>query len=783
MGTDIKIIICNNSNKKYILKRLSREKKLYNLKFYTFYDLKKKLFWDYDNKTIEYIMINYKVSLDIAKIYLDNLYFLKEVDIEKISFLNGLKKDLDNKGLLVYDEYFKDYIKDKEVILYGYEDISLEEEYILEQIPNIKKYEGNKKENNPIVYQLGNLKEEVLYVMNRISKLYLDGVSLNNIKIIIPDNYINILKFYSEVFRIPFNFRDTHSFYSTALAEEFLREYDNYILEENIERLKDKYKNINDLITIINKSVLVDSNLRREFIINDLKHVMVKEIRYKEGVEVVSWNEYFDDSYYVFLLGFHIGNYPKIYKDDNYLNDKELEILGLDTSITRNRLEKRKVIKKLKEIKNLVITCCESDDKTIFPSLLIEEMNLKLEKGRLDVTNSYSRLATKLQYASDLDNLYKFNVVSDNLGLYRKSNLNLEYLEYDNKFKGINNETLKSRINKELNLSYTSMEMYNECAFKYYISKILRLDRFQDSFKTILGTITHHILELGLTKDIDIKVEIMKFIKEKSYELDAREYFYLEKLNKELEFILKVLKEQENNSGLDKYLFETNLSVYLDKEDINVTFKGLIDKVMYTEIDGKEILAVVDYKTGNPLITLDNLKYGLNIQLPIYLYLLKKSERFKEAIIAGFYIQKVIGSIPNIDKNKSLEDIKKDNLKLQGFSNSSSTILEILDKEYNTNSMINGLRMKKDGSFYNNAKVLNNIEMEEITEQVDKEINRCIENILDGNFDINPKVLKGDNISCEFCKFKDICFKTKKDEIVLGGEEDELDRGTVGSNN
>jgi len=41
--------------------------------------LKKKLFFDYDVKTLEYVMINYKVSLDIAKMYLDNLYYLKFV--------------------------------------------------------------------------------------------------------------------------------------------------------------------------------------------------------------------------------------------------------------------------------------------------------------------------------------------------------------------------------------------------------------------------------------------------------------------------------------------------------------------------------------------------------------------------------------------------------------------------------------------------------------------------------------------------------------------------------
>lgn len=778
------VIISDSSNKKYILKNLSKEKRLYNLKFYTFLDLKKKLFFDYDNRTVEYVMKNYNVSFKLANIYLENLYYLKDIDNEKIIFLNNLKNTLDKEKLLIYDNSFKEFIRNKRVILYGYSNLTKEQELILKDLSNVEYYKENRKEYKPIVFQLNNLKEEVLYVMNRISKLYLDGIKLNNIKIIVPSDYINTLKFYISVFNIPFNFKKSHSFYSMSIAQAFLKEYDKYNIEEILEKIKDKYDNINELITIINKSVLVsDKRLRKEFIINDLKNTKVKEDNYSNAVEVTSLNDCYNDDDFVFILGFHIGNYPKIFKDDGYLSDKELKYLELDTSIEKNKYEKLNVINKLKNIKNLIITCQKSNDKTIFPSSLIEEMELELKVIENDLTLSYSKLNSKLQYASDLDNLYKFNIVSDNLSLFKNSNLRLGYLEYDNKFSDINIETLKSRIGDELVLSYTNMEMYNECAFKYYISKILRIDSFEENFKTILGTITHHILELGVSKDIDINVEIMKFIKEQNYTLSSKEYFYLNKLSEELTFILEVIKKQEENSALRNYLFESNLNVYLDREDMKITFKGLIDKVMYTNAHEKEIIAVVDYKTGNTSITLENLKYGLNIQLPIYLYLLKNSDRFKDADIAGFYIQKVISSILNIDKKKSLREIKEENLRLQGYSNSSATILELLDKDYQESKMVKGLRFKNDGSFYSTAKILSSKEMEDLTEVVEKQINKCIDDILIGNFTINPKVLKGDNIACEYCKFKDICFKTKKDEVILGGEEDELYRGTVESDN
>ena len=64
--------------------------------------------------------------------------------------------------------------------------------------------------------------------------------------------------------------------------------------------------------------------------------------------------------------------------------------------------------------------------------------------------------------------------------------------------------------------------------------------------------------------------------------------------------------------------------VYVNKDrNIKVTFKGVIDKVLYKEEDDITYLVVIDYKTGTAGIDIKNMEYGLGMQLPIYLYLLK----------------------------------------------------------------------------------------------------------------------------------------------------------------
>lgn len=766
------LIITNEFNKMDILKKLTKEKKFNNYKFYSFNELKRKLFFDYDNKTIEYVMKKYNVNLSIAKIYIENLYFLKDVRNKKIEFLNNLKKELDNNKLLIYNNQFKNYLLDKKIIVYQNEELSKEEKYILHDF----NYEVKKNQNSiysPEIFEAININEELEFVISSIKKLIHEGIDINNIKLIANSEYNKYLEYYSQIFSLPLNTSDGNSFFSTGVSNLFLRMYDEYDIPVIIEKLKEKYENINELISVINKSVLVsDKKIRKEFIIDDLKKCIVSNVSYKNAIDIHSLHENYTDDDYVFLLGFNIGNYPKIYMDDDFFSDKEKKMLDLDTSIEKNKMERVNVISAIKRIPHLIITYPLHDgSKVRYPSVLIDDLQVTSQKIKLNRSISYSKKYSNLLYAIDLDNFYKYNDESKYLKMYQK-NLNIPYREYNNKYNMIDTDLLKERLNDNFTLSYTSLESFNECGFKYYLSRIMNLDIYEETFKIIIGKIVHHILEKGLENAIDIDMEISEFMKTLDFSFGPRELFYVHKLSAELDYLLKYLHEQEKNSKLTNYLFETELAVEKKYNNINVVFKGFIDKVMNTEYNGKEVIAVVDYKTGDKNIKLDTLEYGLNIQLPIYLYLLKNSERFKDSVIAGFYIEKVLNNVFNITKNKSLEELKNENLRLQGYTNSDENIISLIDTNYLNSKMIKGLKFKKDGSFYSTSKVLSNKEMDDMIVKVQNIIDDTIKNVITGKFFINPKVLKGKNISCTYCKFKDICFKTKSDEVIIGGEDD-----------
>ena len=65
------------------------------------------------------------------------------------------------------------------------------------------------------------------------------------------------------------------------------------------------------------------------------------------------------------------------------------------------------------------------------------------------------------------------------------------------------------------------------------------------------------------------------------------------------------------------------------------------------------------------------------------------------------------------------------------------------------------------------ANVLTEKQINNIIKLTDMKINECINNIENVNFDINPKMIDGKNIGCDFCKYKDLCFMSNRDIIEL----------------
>ena len=462
------------------------------------------------------------------------------------------------------------------------------------------------------------------------------------------------------------------------------------------------------------------------------------------------------------MLGFNQGIVPKIYKDEDYINDS-IKPRYLDNTVEKNRKEKLDVLKSIKSIKNLVITYKLKDNfKTYYPSNLIGELNVEVKKENSNYDTSYSEIYDKLVLTKYLDNLIKYGSVDDNLYLLN-SNYEIPYNTYSHEFTGLDKNKLKEYIKnqKSFNLSYTSMDNYNRCAFRFYIDKVLELSDIEESFSITLGNIYHYVLEKAVKKDIDVESIITEYINNNNIELSNSNRFFISKAIDNLKYVISILKNQQKYCSLKNIETEKFIKVPIRE---NINFVGYVDKIIYDTINNTNIAAIIDYKTYVKKPDLKYIDSGIGLQLPTYMYL--SNYNFKNIRFAGFYLQ-------NITLDNKSEEEKEKSLKLIGYTNKDKDILKEFDNNYINDSIIDGLKVNKDESFSSNSlkHMLNDNEINKIIDITKNKINETTTNILNSKFNINPKY-DNENIGCEFCKYKDLCFMKEYDFINIKSNKD-----------
>lgn len=761
---DNTLLIIPNHLKETIL--LSFCDELKNIKIMTESEFLKKYYFDYDLETIYYLMNKYKLKYEVVLIYLKNLYYVenKEYSNEKLSKLVEIKKELEEHNLLKYKPLFLNKLKSMNIVFYNFYDL---DKFYLNLIDNLKKItsvEVINEENNCYyehkIYEFKNAEEEVEFVATKICELVLSGVNINNIVLLnSSDIYTNHIKRIFKYFSIPINIKDNNSLLGTKMGTFFLENINSDIsktfelLEINFDLKNSLNLEIyNRLITISNKFSFVSDYMEiKELLKVELLNTKLFDVILDEAVKVEVLEDYIpNDNEYVFLLGFNQGECPKNLKDEDYINDLLKEKLNLSTTTSKNIIHNKKIISIIKNAKNLWITYkLNGEQGSLTVSSLNEKLNYEVIHN-IKISYNYSNLNNNLKLARYMDDYLKYGSKNEDLDLLNNTYKNNVYRKYDNKFNGI------KKTSENITLSYSSMDNYYKCSFKYYISSILKLNCYEETFMTYIGSLFHYVL--SKKDNLSLEDSITEFMNNNPKEFTNKENFFLEKLKKDLEFILDVIKKQKDYTNFHNALYEK----YIEIPKGNDKFIGIVDKILLN--DNKTLGAIVDYKTGNPSLELNYIEYGLGLQLPIYLYLINKINPDIE--IVGFYLQKILPSLITRNPLKDITSQKRDLLKLQGFSLSEEEKLSEFDKTYIDSELIKSMKVGNNG-FYAYSKTLTKNNMENIVKIIDQKIDEALTNIHNNNFDINPKVINNKNIGCEYCKFKDICYMTEKDIVRL----------------
>ena len=759
-----KILIINDYAKNTLLKKIN---KLLNIKIITLSELKKNYIYDYDYKSVLYVSNKYNCIPSIARKYIENTYYINnEYKSEKIELLTKIKNDLEENNLLIKNNLYRKFLNNKDIVLYNLKYIDKYYLNIIEELSNtnnIITYNEEKETSIKKLYRCNNSEEEISFVCSKICELIKSGVDINNIKLTnVKSDYTYIIRKTFKLFNIPINIKSDESIKSTVIVKKFKELYNENISEvmDKISELitnnyeKDIYKSI---LNVVNK--YSDSNYMdvREILFDDIDNIKIKRDELKNAVNIIDFkSDLISDSDYVFLINFNEGIIPINHKDEDYLSDTEKNNLGIDTSFTLNEKETNEVIETIKTTHNLILTYSEyNQNNKIYVSSAYSSDILEEEKVNLNFNNSNSY--NKLRLLSEKDDNNKYGTLSSDLLTLSAHYKDEPYLTYNNKYKKISNDKLKNYLSKGLTLSYSSMNIFYQCSFRYYLDNILRVNKYEERFDAVLGSIFHEVLsECFINDDYDVIGNYEKLIHESTYPFNESEKFFLENLKNELLLIIDTIKEQLKYTSLKQSMYEKEIKIDISS-DVKVTFKGFVDKILYDEFNGEKIVVIIDYKTGNPLLNINNSLYGLDMQLPVYIYLIKSE--IKNVRIGGFYLQKILSNVNSLQK-------RKESLKLQGYSNEDIDILEKVDSSYENSCVIKSLRTTQNG-FYSYSKIINDEQIDTLYNIVESKVKEARDRILNTEFDINPKEMDDKNIGCKFCKYKDICYMTSSDIVKL----------------
>lgn len=757
-------IICDNETKQQILKN---QKDFKNYMFLTYQELKNKLTFTIDKKAIIKIMDKYKVNYFMAKEYLDAVKLIenKTYNIPKLDSLVSIYKYLEENNLIIRDKFFKIRLSNCPLTFINPNHNKDYEKVKNEVSKHTTVYEinsFNKRLYIPDVYEFNTILDEASFIFNKIIDLVNQGVSLNNIYIINNEEYRYIFKRLARNYQVSVNFNSNENILSSNIVKDFINEcYYKETFKEVLESLNDSDPLFSKIVSVINNYGL--TNLKPVTCIELLKCVF-KEIKYPaikyvEAVNFISNKAILNEDEYVFYPGFNLGTIPRIYKEEAFLNDKLLELLDGNPSYINNQNEKESTINFITLNKNVYITYKKMNGtKKVEPSLLIEELGLKSLKPNIEL--GYSKIEDDLRLTGHYDKLIKYNESNELLDKYGIQDVS--YKTYNHKFKGVDKGLIDKRYSeRKLNLSYSSMKLFYQCPFYFFAEKVLDLGEYETTLATRLGTYSHAVLERSYQDDFDFEGVVEEEISKNA--VDSKDVFFFNQMKSFLANTISYNKEFESKTIFTNYDLEKNI-----KLDFNTfTFEGFIDKVMY-HIDGYDAYAVIiDYKTGSDVATLDNIEYGLNLQLPVYMLLLKNNELFKgkNLHIIGFYLQKV--KIVLFNDKKDIDSQIRDNLKLQGFTVRDIKLINMFDPGFEKSEYIKSLSTLKDGGFGRYAKLFEKEDQDKIINLTNDLIVKAGSSILNGEYKIEPKKIDGKNISCTFCKYKDLCYMSYEDELDL----------------
>ncbi|MDL2253175.1 PD-(D/E)XK nuclease family protein [Ruminococcaceae bacterium OttesenSCG-928-I18] len=346
-----------------------------------------------------------------------------------------------------------------------------------------------------------------------------------------------------------------------------------------------------------------------------------------------------------------------------------------------------------------------------------------------------------------------------------------------------------------LQVSPTRAERYFNCRFSFLLEHILRVRPRRQAKLSPLesGTFVHYILEHVLreakgrfSEQDDDNLHLLtkrfadEFIEANFPDLSPRTSLLLHRITDTSYELLRYLRNWARHSAFEIDALELGIGegplaplVLKGEQGQTLRVVGKIDRVDLLRKGDKTYLCVLDYKTGSKKFDLEEVLYGLNTQMLVYMDALCRQAKgpYAGAIPAGMLY---LSSDPAPKSGeRSEEDVPL--FQLDGLLLDDPAVLQALDSDQS--GLFLPVKYKSDGSLRPSKHLADLQRIGGLSLYIENLFTEMAAEVSKGSFAARPLTKTSGERPCDFCPYRACCrHEDGRDERILSKEQGALEK-------
>ena len=460
----------------------------------------------------------------------------------------------------------------------------------------------------------------------------------------------------------------------------------------------------------------------------------------------------------LYIVGINDGVLPSSKKDEGILSDRDRGILneiGVKlASTTRNKVFEEQFLLYTaltisSEYLMLSYPMADFEGKSLRPSIviprikkilpkLVEESaiyDLKSKKDKISKViapiPTFNELIVAVRRDFDKEDIEAYwpevyNWFKENEDFKDKVKNIFKGLTYSNVGDKVAKKKLRKLYQNEMGklvFSVSRLEKYAECPFSYFVQYGLKAKnrKVYEFTPPDLGSFVHEMLDSFTNKIKDEGILWSELDNEKCNAIvsniidkklngesnsilnSTKKFKYLaQRFKRVISKSVSVIANQIGKGEFEVFKTEFNFGSFSSGEAITldleskekIYLQGRIDRIDTLDLDGETYIRIIDYKTGAKKFDLNELYYGLQMQLLVYLDALIKNSKYildKQVRPGAVLYFKIDDPIIKGKKEMTTEEVQEevlDALKMKGLILKDARVVRAMDKDIEGYSLV-----------------------------------------------------------------------------------------------